>query len=659
MKSKILLYGICTTLLIINFVSAGPKHTGWPLEVLSWNIDKAYPGIEYNYRLGVKGGEYPYAFTLVDGPSGMTVNKNTGEIVWTPASLLTDTVVIKISDIIGNSLVHRFAITATKTGFYFVAKNGSNSNDGSEAHPFLTWTHAAKTLDTSAYVYVKKGTYNEPAFVIESTNCGRFMAYPGDEVKFASTSNVRTPVIWLNGQNRIFQGFVLDANDCRYFFGVANAKNMIWRKNEMINVLDTLSENPSHIFFTNENKPWYNMVIQDNVFHDLRDPKAKHGASVTSYNMRNSLFEDNHVYDIDGRGFHEKVGGRRNTIRGNVFHDINGYQGITLNGNPSSDSTEICYNHIYNTPNAGSIMIGLNGTYVANIFIHHNTCVGSIGMQGTQVNNVLSANINIYKNIVGKGANYPYNISPIDSKLYPADFRTKVLIDSNIVFGPSSLTNICGYSWGVPNLNWAQWQDSGKDVNSKAMQLKYDANYIPILPDSLKIYGCYGSDSNIQKHIKNKTPSKDTVLEKDTVPENTLSILPNPFSPDKSASEFKSLSQELGNNAPKGTRISFKLQDEAIKMLKIEILSLAGELVSRIIMQNVLKLTEYHLWWDGRVATKTGINWEELNPVASDVNGRVMSGDKMCRNGRYFVVLSLQNSNSKEKVYKKQVILIK
>ena len=119
-----------------NLSGNGFNKPDWPLEVLSWDIDKAYPGIEYNYRLGVKGGEYPYNFTLVDGPSGMTINKNSGEILWTPASLLTDTVVIKISDISGKSLVHRFAITSTKTGFYFVdGAKGNNSNNGSEASP--------------------------------------------------------------------------------------------------------------------------------------------------------------------------------------------------------------------------------------------------------------------------------------------------------------------------------------------------------------------------------------------------------------------------------------------------------------------------------------------------------------------------------------------
>ena len=69
---------------VLDVIQIPPNHTGWPLELLSWNVNKAYPGIEYNYRLGIKGGEYPYRFALRHGPSGMVVDSITGEIKWTP-----------------------------------------------------------------------------------------------------------------------------------------------------------------------------------------------------------------------------------------------------------------------------------------------------------------------------------------------------------------------------------------------------------------------------------------------------------------------------------------------------------------------------------------------------------------------------------------------
>jgi len=59
-----------------------------------------------------------------------------------------------------------FAASAAQT--YYVAKNGSDSNPGTEALPFLTITKAVNLLDEpDDRVYVKAGTYNERVLVYE------------------------------------------------------------------------------------------------------------------------------------------------------------------------------------------------------------------------------------------------------------------------------------------------------------------------------------------------------------------------------------------------------------------------------------------------------------------------------------------------------------
>ena len=42
---------------------------------------RAYPGLEYNVRMGVIGGDYPYVYSLITAPSGMTIDAGTGEII--------------------------------------------------------------------------------------------------------------------------------------------------------------------------------------------------------------------------------------------------------------------------------------------------------------------------------------------------------------------------------------------------------------------------------------------------------------------------------------------------------------------------------------------------------------------------------------------------
>ena len=137
---------------------------------------------------------------------------------------------------------------------------------------------------------------------------------------------------------------------------------------------------------------------------------------------------------------------------------------------------------------------------------------------------------------------------------------------------------------------------------------------------------------------------------------STFSILPNPFSPEKRASEFPSLALRLGNNTPKGTCISFSADvlDKSVGQIRIAIYTVVGEQVAKVIFDGADKLTEYHLWWDGRTTDHAGTVWPKQSP-----KDFVMSGNALCRNGRYFVTLTIRNSGGKEKNYMKQVVLIK
>jgi hypothetical protein len=150
--------------------------------------------------------------------------------------------------------------------------------------------------------------------------------------------------------------------------------------------------------------------------------------------------------------------------------------------------------------------------------------------------------------------------------------------------------------------------------------------------------------------------SRFAILVQSTGLTSTLSILPNPFSPDKKASDFPSLARRLGMNTPKGTRICFspEASDATIQQIRIVIFTIVGEQVAKVVMDNVSKMTEYHVWWDGRMTDRTGIYWGTMN--SQDL---VMQGKAMCRNGRYFVVLTIRDFNGKEKNYMKQVVLIK
>ena len=147
--------------------------------------------------------------------------------------------------------------------------------------------------------------------------------------------------------------------------------------------------------------------------------------------------------------------------------------------------------------------------------------------------------------------------------------------------------------------------------------------------------------------------------------QSSLTVLPNPFSPDRSPSDNQFANTPLramfGLDAPKGTCISFitDVGDQKIRKVNIRIYTIVNDLVCSVVMQNATKLVKYNLWWDGRT-TDHDLTWEELT-VGSDANTRTfpVAGRKMCHNGRYFVVLTIEDYAGKAKSYMKQIILVR
>lgn len=104
----------------------------WPLAVIRWDINKAYPGILYEYRLGVQGGVYPYQFSLHTAPEGMAIDPLTGTLTWVPDMEANGhEVQIDIRDQAGHHLTHRFTLDVAKDAIRFVAADGQDGNDGS------------------------------------------------------------------------------------------------------------------------------------------------------------------------------------------------------------------------------------------------------------------------------------------------------------------------------------------------------------------------------------------------------------------------------------------------------------------------------------------------------------------------------------------------
>jgi len=125
-----------------------------------------------------------------------------------------------------------------------------------------------------------------------------------------------------------------------------------------------------------------------------------------------------------------------------------------------------------------------------------------------------------------------------------------------------------------------------------------------------------------------------------------LEVTPNPFSPYVWP---RSVSPEEKRF---GTAITFQIesQNPPLQDVHLRIYTITGEIVWAMHIQSANQFP-YQVWWDGKTVEK-----EILNQSGNIIS---VAGDKMCRNGRYFVVLTAKDSGNKEQRFMKHVVLMK
>ena len=463
-------------------INVGELYGPIEFEIISWPLTKAYPGLEYNIRMGVIGGQFPYLYELQQSPEGMNINPSTGEISWTPNTSSDGSsvnVTVTVTDSTGGKLQQAFSINVTKAGFYFVSPTGSDSSgNGSIGKPWKTMDTAISRAGSDAIVYLRGGTY-KGAFSIDTSDANKWIAYPGEKPVIdmnLSTFNPRSNYGYIDGLEII--------NAQHWAFSFTGQDNWVFRRNHMHHLYDnSFSENPSFIFFWDESAPnnraHEGFVIQDNVFHDLFDRASgingdntadfQAGSSVM-YNVYKVLYENNEAYNIDGFGVKDKDHGQYNTFRGNYFHD-NARMAFALSNQYSGNNVEILYNVFI-----GSVFVGQEPGDLGYVLFRHNTVIGQLmhkdarpfGDENTFViiDNIISMKQADKSKVIDwadseTNAAYPYlccNQQDGEGFVGPILYRDRNLIDYD-----SSM--IAGWGWGV-NRTLEQWQALGFDQNS-------------------------------------------------------------------------------------------------------------------------------------------------------------------------------------------------
>jgi hypothetical protein len=242
---------------------------------------KAYPGIEYNVKVGVLGGTFPFVYSLTTYPSGMTINADTGVITWPnpTTSGSPHSVTVRVEDDENTVVTRSWTITVTTSGFYFLdAVNGSDGNAGTLASPWKTmgaFYQNEKDLTTysTAFLYFKNGTYYTTTANIEyetaRVNMGNkpkvWLAYPGHSPAINATSHYL-----LFNSAQYLDGFDIYHPTLYGLMIGSSGTGSVIRRNAFHGIhADGSSNNQSAIMISNSGTVGANKLYSENTCNDM------------------------------------------------------------------------------------------------------------------------------------------------------------------------------------------------------------------------------------------------------------------------------------------------------------------------------------------------------------------------------------------------------
>lgn len=374
---------------------------------------KAYPGIEYNVRVAVIGGAYPFTYSLVSSPPGMTINSNTGTITWPSPSVGGPyTVTARVVDQEATSTTVTWTVTATTSGFLFVdAVNGSRSaryggtGTGTIDNPFKQiddWyctgsdvcqqigpnNNKTSSTYTGQFIYYRTGTYN--VFRSESVRLAMinnakplvWLAYPGESpVLDMSAAHMN---FYANSNSIALDGLeIKDVDSGGNYLGVviaAAANNVTIRRNNFHTLPSSPGSNNQSLFFIGADDKGRHWAITENVFSDVG-----RGYGILGYVADRVLIEDNIFHnitsDLDNAGY--PLGMKESCtmwfVRHNTFYNNPHYNIYALFSNTRgpSGNIDISYNVVRSTPGY-ALNINPAGYTGGAVHAYRNTLVGSV-----------------------------------------------------------------------------------------------------------------------------------------------------------------------------------------------------------------------------------------------------------------------------------------
>jgi hypothetical protein len=298
---------------------------------------------------------------------------------------------------------------------YFVSKNGSDRNPGTEGLPWLTIQHAANSVSAGATVYVFGGVYNESVnFPASGTRFApiTFESYPG-----------QTAVIDGNGVTCCTSNPPSSGNRTQGLINIVNQSYIIVKGFEIRNfTTDKAAYVPAGVWITGS------------------------GAGVQILNNR--VYNITTKSEANGNAFGISVYGTSKTpisglvINGNEVYDLRTGSSESVNVDGNVTHFRITNNLVHDNDNIGIDAIGYEG-------------VGPVGYDEAMYGEISGNTIYNISGITNPGEGYEYDADGLycDGCAY-VTFERNVIIQTDYGIETTSENQVCqanGTEWSGPN----------------------------------------------------------------------------------------------------------------------------------------------------------------------------------------------------------------
>lgn len=386
--------------------AAGTSPTpGAPTIDPSHRIFWAYPGLAYDVRAVVTGGAYPYAFSLTNAPTGMTIDAATGRIHWPNPQATAADVGLTVVDAEGTQVQSTWTITVDPTKFLFVdavrghhaPSNGCSATCGTGTleNPWQTISDMVSSGSGSAgkILYFRAGTYGvldvprarvggpwERVELSSTTRALSWIAYPGETpiVDFGFDGAAEPgPLIRLSGPAVYIDGF--ETRRSHYIaWQLGQAHYGVLRRMRMHE--HGPGEDGTNAAFimtlTQAGETTKYLAIQNNDFSDYDTSVA-----IKFYSQEKAVIEDNAFHDDHAsEAIHLKADSRQFLVQHNLFFNMSG-SAIAGNMHDPTTGGEVRFNVVRDSPIDA---LGVNQDGMATtVYAYRNTFVGRVRVRNT------------------------------------------------------------------------------------------------------------------------------------------------------------------------------------------------------------------------------------------------------------------------------------